>query len=199
MNTNAMDERLLLQQIADGSENAFAVLVAQKWNNIYWQALSYVKSSYHAQDIVQDVFLKIWQERHKLPGVDRFDSFLFIMARNHIISALRKKTDFPLSYDALEIEEKNYLPDKILSQKNLAEVIAKAIEQLPQQQRRAYLLSRDQGLSHEEIAKNMQVSKEAVKKYICRALGFLRTYIGAHLDITVLLSIVYISIDQIGA
>lgn len=199
MNTNAMDERLLLQQIADGSENAFAVLVAQKWNNIYWQALSYVKSSYQAQDIVQDVFLKIWQERQKLPGVDRFDSFLFIIARNHIVSALRKKTDFPLSYDALEIEEKNYLPDKILSQKNLAEVIAKAIEQLPQQQRMAYLLSRDQGLSHEEIAKNMQVSKEAVKKYICRALGFLRTYIGAHLDITVLLSIVYISIDQICA
>ena len=97
MNTNAMDERLLLQQIAEGSENAFAVLVAQKWNNIYWQALSYVKSSYKAQDIVQDVFLKIWQERHKLPGVDRFDSFLFIIARNHIVSALRKKTDFPLS------------------------------------------------------------------------------------------------------
>lgn len=191
MNTNAMDERLLLQQIADGSENAFAVLVAQKWNNIYWQALSYVKSSYQAQDIVQDVFLKIWQERQKLPGVDRFDSFLFIIARNHIISALRKKTDFPLSYDALEIEERNYLPDKILSQKNLAEVIAKAIEQLPQQQKMAYLLSRDQGLSHEEIARNMQVSKEAVKKYICRALGFLRTHIGAHLDITILLSIVY--------
>lgn len=196
MNTNAMDERLLLQQIAEGSENAFAVLVAQKWNNIYWQALSYVKSSYKAQDIVQDVFLKIWQERHKLPGVDRFDSFLFIIARNHIVSALRKKTDFPLSYDALEVEEKNYLPDKILSQKNLAEVIAKAIEQLPQQQKMAYLLSRDQGLSHEEIAMNMQVSKEAVKKYICRALGFLRTYIGAHLDMTVLLSIVYICIDR---
>jgi RNA polymerase sigma-70 factor (ECF subfamily) len=192
MNINAMDERLLLRQIAEGSEKAFAVLVAQKWNNIYWQALSYVKSSYQAQDIVQDVFLKIWQERNKLSGVERFDSFLFIIARNHIVSVLRKKTELPLSYDALEVEEKNYLPDKILSQKNLAELIARAIEQLPQQQKTAYLQSRDLGLSHEEIAKNMQVSKEAVKKYICRALGFLRTYISAHLDITMLLSIAYI-------
>jgi RNA polymerase sigma factor (sigma-70 family) len=87
----------------------------------------------------------------------------------------------------LDIEEKNYLPEKALSQKNLAALIARAIELLPQQQKKAYLLSRDVGLSHEEIAENMQVSKEAAKKHICRALNFLRTYIRAHSDITTLL------------
>lgn len=192
MSLNSMDEKLLLQQVAGGSEKAFALLVEQKWNNIYWQALTYLKSSCQAQDVVQDVFLKIWQIRAKLPAVERFDSFLFILARNHIISTLRKKTVLPLSYDALEVEEKNYLPDKALSQKNLAEVIARAIELLPQQQRTAYLLSRDLGLSHEEIARNMKVSKEAAKKHICRALNFLRTYISSNADITIALSVFYL-------
>jgi RNA polymerase sigma-70 factor (family 1) len=187
MNIHALDEKLLLQQIAEGSEQAFAVLVERKWNNIYMQALTYVKSTHQAQDIVQEVFIKIWQSRKQLPKVERFDSFLFIIARNHIVSELRKKTILPLHDDALNVEEKNYLPDKALSQKNLAALIARAIELLPQQQKKAYLLSRDMGLSHEEIAENMQVSKEAAKKHICRALNFLRTYIRAHSDITTLL------------
>lgn len=191
MNVNAQDEKLLLLQIAEGNENAFAVLVERKWNNIYLQALTYVKVSAQAQDIVQEVFLKVWQNRKKLPVVDDFDSWLFIIARNHIISALRKKRHFPLDADDLEIEEKNYLPDRALAQKTLASLIAQAIELLPRQQKRAYLLSRDQELSHEEIAASMQVSKEAVKKNICRALNFLRHYIATHSDITILFLILY--------
>lgn len=191
MNVNAQDERLLLLQIAEGNENAFAVLVERKWNNIYLQALTYVKVSAQAQDIVQEVFIKIWQNRKKLPAVENFDSYLFIIARNHIISALRKKSHFPLDADDLEIEEKNYLPDRALAQKNLAALIAKAIELLPQQQKKAYLLSRDQDLSHEEIAASMQVSKEAVKKNICRALNFLRNYLTTHSDITIVFLILY--------
>lgn len=198
MTMHSMDEKLLLQQIADGSEKAFTLLLEQKWNNIYWQALTYVRSSSQAQDIVQDVFLKIWQKRKTLPEVAHFDSFLFIIARNHIISTLRKKTAFPLGYDALEVEEKYYLPDKTLSRKNLAELIARAIDLLPQQQKTAYLLSRDQGLSHEEIARSMQVSKEAAKKNICRALNFLRSYINTHADVTMLLPMVYIILGWPG-
>lgn len=189
MNMDALDEKLLLQQIAEGSEKAFAVLVERKWNNIYWQALTYVKSTHAAQDIVQEVFVKIWQTRKKLPQIDRFDSYLFIVARNHIISELRKRTDFPLSADEFDLEENNYRPDTALMQKNLATLIARAIELLPPQQKKAWELSRDKGLSHEQIAELMQVSKEAVKKHICRALNFLRSYISAHSDITTLLLI----------
>ncbi len=66
--------------------------VERKWNNIFLQALTYVKVTAQAQDIVQEVFLKIWQNRNKLPIVEDFNSYLFIIARNHIISALRKRT-----------------------------------------------------------------------------------------------------------
>jgi len=187
MNSNALDEKLLLQQIAEGSEKAFAVLVERKWNNIYWQALTYLKSTHAAQDIVQEVFVKIWQTRQKLPQIERFDSFLFIIARNHIISELRKRTDSSLSGEEFDLEDQHSRPDTALMQKNLATLIARGIELLPPQQKRAYELSRDSALSHEQIAEMMQISKEAVKKHICRALNFLRSYIRAHGDITTLL------------
>ena len=187
-NMTAPEEKLLLQQIAEGNEKAFAVLVERKWNNIHSQALTYLKSTQIAQDIVQEVFLKVWQKRSELINIERFDSWLFIMARNQIISELRKKLALPLKQDALEIfEEQSHLPDKSLSYKNLSELIAKAIELLPLQQKKAYLLSRDEGLSHKEIAEQMQLSTDTAKKHICRALNFLRTYISSHAEMTILI------------
>jgi RNA polymerase sigma-70 factor (ECF subfamily) len=73
-------------------------------------------------------------------------------------------------------------------------LIARGINLLPQQQKKAYLLSRDQGLSHEEIAATMHVTKEAAKKNICRALNFLRTYLKTHSDIITLFLILYVLI-----
>jgi RNA polymerase sigma-70 factor (family 1) len=189
----ASEEKVLLQQIANGDEKAFAVLVERKWNNIYSQALTYIKSTHYAQDIVQEVFLKIWQKRTELPKVDRFDSYLFIIARNHIISELRKKMNSTQGLDSLDFVEENFDPANTLSQKNLHALIAKAIELLPQQQKTAYLLSRDEGLSHEEIARQMQLSKETAKKHICRALNFLRTYLRTHSDITITLVMFFCS------
>jgi RNA polymerase sigma-70 factor (ECF subfamily) len=182
----ASEEKVLLQQIAGGDEKAFAILVERKWNNIYSQALTYIKSTHYAQDVVQEVFLKIWQKRKDLPNIERFDSFLFIIARNHIISELRKRMNATQGLDSLDFIEENFVPDKTLSQKNLRELLARAINLLPQQQKTAYLLSRDEGLSHEEIAQQMQLSKETAKKHICRALNFLRTYLRTNADLTII-------------
>ena len=121
--------------------------------------------------------------------VEHFDSFLFVVVRNHIISELRKKIAATQSLDAGEFVEENFIPDKTLWQKNLRELLHRAIDLLPQQQKTAYLLSRDEGLSHEEIARQMKLSKETAKKHICRALNFLRTYLRTHTDITVIVLI----------
>jgi RNA polymerase sigma factor (sigma-70 family) len=66
-------------------------------NNLCSQALTYTKSSEIAQDIVQYVFLKIWTKRKDLPDIERFDNYLFIMARNRIISVMRKKLEVPVT------------------------------------------------------------------------------------------------------
>jgi RNA polymerase sigma-70 factor (family 1) len=196
MDINAInDERLLLHQIAEGDEKAFAIIVSRYWNNIYAQALTYVKSTHHAQDIVQDVFLKVWEKRRTLINVERFDSFLFIIARNHIISELRKKLAHPLEPEFVDAyKEDGTVPDKILSFKQLQEHLKNAINLLPQQQKTAFLLSRDEGLSYEAIATQMGLSRETVKKHICRALNYLRTYIRTHADVQLFLFFYYLLI-----
>ncbi|MCU7547978.1 RNA polymerase sigma-70 factor [Chitinophagaceae bacterium LB-8] len=185
MDKNALsDDRLLLQQIAEGHEKAFAVLVSRYWNNIYGQALTYLKSSHQAQDIVQEVFIKIWEKRETLPQIERFDSFLFITARNHIISELRKKLANPLDPDVVDVyKEERVVPDQQLSFKQLQQHLKTAVELLPQQQKTAFLLSRDEGLSYEAIAAQMNLSRETVKKHIGRSLNFLRTYMRTHAEV----------------
>ncbi len=161
MNVNAQDEKLLLLQIAEGNENAFTVLVERKWNNIYLQALTYVKVSAQARILFRMFFKGLAgtakncpQLKISTPGCSSLPVYA------HYQHAPKKKSHLPLDADDLEIEEKNYLPDRTLAQKTLAALIARAIELLPQQQKKAYLLSRDQDLSHEEIAASMQVSKK---------------------------------------
>lgn len=194
MEINAInDERLLLRQIAEGDEKAFSIIVSRYWNNIYAQALTYLKSTHHAQDIVQDVFIKIWEKRQTLVQIDRFDSFLFIIARNHIISELRKKIAHPLQPDFVEsYKEEGIIPDRILSFKQLQEHLESAINLLPTQQRTAFLLSRDEGLTYEGIAAQMDLSRETVKKHICRALNFLRTYMRIHADVNLTIFFVFL-------
>lgn len=188
----AFDERRLLQQVAEGDEKAFAMLVEQKWNNIYAQALTYVKSTHHAQDIVQEVFLKVWEKRQTLIELERFDSYLFIIARNYIISELRKKITVPIGDKLIEsFEEESKAPDRILVHKQLTELVERAMQLLPPQQKITIKLSREEGLSHEEIAKHMELSKETVKKHICRALNFLRTYVRTHSELTIIFIMIF--------
>lgn len=182
------DERWLLDQVAQGDEKAFARLIAHYWRTIYGQALSYMKSVDQAQDIVQEVFVKIWEKRAQLPTVEKFDAFLFIIARNHLISALRKKMARPLDNDIVDqLPAAANTPDDQLAYKQLQQQLATAINDLPTQQKTAYLLSRDNGLSFEAIARHMGLSKETVKKHICRALQSIRSYVRRHNDLVLLL------------
>lgn len=177
------NEKILLRQIAENDEKAFALIIDGYWNNIFSQALAYLKSKDHAQDIVQDVFLKVWEKRSTLPAIERFDSFLFILARNQIISELRKKLASPINDFIIEnCRELAYSPDEELSAKQFQELINRSIDLLPPQQKTAFLLSRNEGLTYEEIAVKMQLSRETVKKHIFRALNFLRTQLKTHAE-----------------
>ncbi len=181
INTTAYDENIVLQQISKGNEKAFSQLVQQYWNNIYSQALIYLKSSTAAQDVVQEVFIKVWVNREKLPNIESFDSYLFILARNLIISEFRKQISRRVNVNVSEMPLQAYgSPDEILSFKQSREMVAKAIDLLPPQQKIAFILSRDEGLSYDEIAFRMQLSRETIKKHIGRALNFLRTYMHTH-------------------
>ena len=175
-------DQLLLQEMAAGSEDAFCRLFDHYWNRVYASALVLTKSSQMAQDIAQEVFLQLWQNREKAADIQKLDGFLFISARNLIfkkMSRLKLEDAYQhyLSYQASVNSGDTSVPTEF---KELQTLVELGISQLPPQQQKAFRLSRERGLSHEEISYQMGVSRAAVKDYIVRSLAFLRKYLREH-------------------
>lgn len=178
--------------IASGNQTAFTKLVDEKWRQVYGHALAYVKSSEKAQEITQDIFLKLWQNREKLTEVKNLENYLFILGRNHIVSEMRRRlTDtYPGVPDTLE--EDVWVPDRQLQLKQSTQLLLKGIAALPPMRRQVFILSRMDGLTHEEISERLGIAKNTVKQHIVLSLNFLRDYVrnhpGAFLVLTIFFS-----------
>ncbi|MBS1601775.1 MAG: sigma-70 family RNA polymerase sigma factor [Bacteroidetes bacterium] len=177
MQKNDDSERILLRQVSEGHRPAFTVLYDRYWKKIYATSLHYLKSAEWAEDLVQDIFLKIWVKRLVLPEIENFESFLFIVARNEIVSAIRKRVaDAPLR-DGAEVPAAIEPADNVLQLKQTEQLIEDAIAQLPPQQKLVFLLTRRGGLSHETIARRLGLNTRTVNNHASRALLHIRQYL----------------------
>jgi RNA polymerase sigma-70 factor (ECF subfamily) len=174
----------LLSNVAKGDEAAFRTLFEQHWDNVYGVAYAFAKSTVIAEEMVQDIFVKIWQHREQIPQVKKFSDYLFIIARNHIYSVLRKKIhEQSFSEHLLEyFQEAGTNPEELLLYRETECLVQKAIEQLPAQQHLVYCMSREQGLNQEQIATRLQISIPTVKSHMNKALHFIRQYLQTHAE-----------------
>lgn len=182
------NEAELLQQMAEGREHAFKTVVSAYWSNIYAHALAYLRSPQKAEELTQDVFVAIWEKRAQLPDIENFRGYLFITARNRIISRMREKLVETAPGGEADVAETLYLPDSQLELKELNGLLRKGIEQLPPKRKRVFEMSRFEGKSHAEIAAALNISKDTVNEYITLALNFLRTYLknnSSHVQIII--------------
>jgi len=174
------DIQLLLRLVAEGHRPSFTVLYDRYWKKIYATSLHYLKSPEWAQDLVQDIFLKVWVKRSVLPEIDNFESFLFIVARNELVSAIRKKVAAaPLQeqQESTTAAAATDLPDNALSLKQTEQLIADAVAQLPPQQKLVFMLTRHAGLTHEAIARQLGLNTRTVNNHASRALLHIREYL----------------------
>jgi RNA polymerase sigma-70 factor (ECF subfamily) len=183
----SFDEKVLLALVAAGDREAFTRLYERYWKRIYTLALMYSKSQETSEDLVQEVFIKLWTFRDRLTLIEELRPYLFVMARNLIISQFRKK----LLHGSLNITEVDFLkdeflqPDNQLAYKETLGLLNEAVTLLPPQQKKAYHLSRQQGLSYEAIAREMQISKLTVRTHLTKAFAFIRHYLSSHNSVSV--------------
>jgi RNA polymerase sigma-70 factor (ECF subfamily) len=171
------NEKELLTRVAQSDESAFALLVDAYRNKVFSHALTYIKSYETAEELVQDIFMKVWTNRHRLPEVEQFKNYLFILGRNQLVSAIRKKVTITTSPDNADLTEDLLLPDKQYHYKETYTGIMKGIQRLSPRQKEVFILSRIEHLSYEEISGRLGISKSAVKFHIILALNFLREYL----------------------
>ena len=179
------NEQDLLFRISHGDEKAFTEIFYAHHQELGAYILKLTKSNIHAEEIVQDVFVKIWTKRENLNQINDFNSYLFIMARNHAYNVLRNEartSNLHTELDPEQLTDHHEDPSSHLELEKYYVLIEQAIALLPPQQQKAYLLSRKDGLKHEQIAENMQLSRETVKRHISLSLSTITKYVRANAD-----------------
>ncbi|HVU54330.1 MAG TPA: RNA polymerase sigma-70 factor [Puia sp.] len=164
------------------SHASFKRLFDSYKNRLYGYVLAITHSPYTAEEITQEIFIKLWLCRDILHQVDSLDGYIFTIARNKTLNHLRKA-----AYDerllrelqSFAIPENNNVEERALASE-YDRLISDALTLLSPQRRLVYQLSRDKGLNHEEIAHHLQLSRNTVKNHMVEALRFIRHYLGQH-------------------
>jgi RNA polymerase sigma-70 factor (family 1) len=178
------EERQLLHSVAAGDNRAFRMLVDIFWSKVYGNVLTIVKSPQTAEEITQDIFLKIWQQKEKLYEVQSFKHYIYVVGRNQVISQLRKKMAGKLA-EPSDILEERLTPDEQLQYKETYRLVLEGIAKLTPQQQLVFKMSRLEGMSYEEIGGRLGLSKNTVKGHMVLALNFLRMYFRDHANFTI--------------
>ncbi len=192
LDVNTVHMQEWLELIAEGNENAFRQLFDAYRPRIYTFLLRVTGSADVAEDAVQDIFLKLWKDRTKLVQIENFNAYLHRMAQNHAYSRFRS-----LAKEALilaELKDNTFSPqhpEHALVFKEVREQILDLVNQLSPQQRSVFLLSREAGLRHEEIARKMGITVLTVKKHMSVALRTLRKEIANRYSLLILLLLKY--------
>ncbi|WP_423127991.1 RNA polymerase sigma factor [Gaoshiqia sp. Z1-71] len=169
-------DRQLLKRLKGGDMNAFQLVFAAYSQNLLHFTFSYLKDQYEAEEIVQDVFLRIWEIRKDIDEEKSFKSFIYRMTVNKVFNHLkhqvvRKKYEAYLSQSVQSFDES---PEARLHYQELEEKIRGILQKLPEQQRNIFQMSRMDGLSNSEISDKLELSIRTVENQIYRANKFLK-------------------------
>jgi RNA polymerase sigma-70 factor (family 1) len=170
------DNIVLIESLRNGDEKAYTYLIDSYHHKLCVYANSLVKNIYSAEDIVQNVFIKVWEQRARLKSDHAIKSFLYKLAYNEFIDLYRKNQSlFSLEktyYDALNSV---VLEDDSESFQRILKVVNKEIESLPPKCKEVFVLSKKEGLTNIEIAEHLEVSIKTVEAQITKAFSILRS------------------------
>ncbi len=156
--------------------------------------MAYMKDPEAARDIVQVVYIRIWNRRQTLPAVHSLKNYLFILARNAVFDHFKRITIETKWLAALR-EQTPELHNNVMVRVQEREcnlLLLQSISLLPSQQRQVYLLANEQELSYAEIAARMHVSRFTVKRHLELARRFVRRYVDRHLHQQMILPLIFI-------
>ena len=169
----------LLKRIKKGDEFAFRILYDLYHKKVFSLGKKFLKSQASAEDLVQEIFTVIWMKRQKLEDVNNFNKYISTITINQIYNLLKRKAyaeAFKIEKQKTEISKENIGAD-IVENRELQQLLRQATQQLPPQQKKAFELSRYYGLKHEQIAEQMEISRETVKKHCMEATRNIKTWL----------------------
>jgi len=179
--------KTLIKQIAEDDEAAFRTIFDHYKAPFYSAAFKMTRSGSLAEEIVQEVFVKIWVKRKIIATAKRPADYIFTILHNCIYAQFRKlaledKLKTTLAQDSEESEDSIQL---LLLEKENKAILENVINQMPARQRLIYKLAKQEGWSREEIAKGLNISPNTVRNHLSAAIEFLRNYFRKNASIVI--------------
>ena len=186
----------LIKLLKKGDMAAFDAIYNKYCHKLHEFVFMYLKQEEDAEEIVQEVFIKIWQSRNKIDVYSSFESFLFTVAYNASMSLLRKRMSDAKSREHLKSLQQIDFAEPVIDEiqfKELNQNVENLLNQITPRQKEIYLLSREEGLTHEEIAKKLNISESTVNNHLVKTLKFLKSHLDSNLVINVLFICLFLS------
>jgi len=172
------DETGLLTRISEGDQRAFTTIFDHYQKYVFGFGLKLTYSEDLAEEIVQDIFLKIWYGRDKLGTIESFGAYLNRLVRNHAFNLLRQAASHAKANKRIGegLSELDNSTQRNLDFRDTARLLDEAIELLPLQQKKVYILCQQQGLKYEEAARELNLSPDTIHYHMKLALNAVREH-----------------------
>jgi RNA polymerase sigma-70 factor (ECF subfamily) len=174
---DSLDDHELARRIRQGDVAAFESLYRSYWNPMYNFAFRYVQSADEAEDVVQEVFFRVWNNRAEWNVVGSVQNYLYISVRNAAIGRLRRHASVARLHDRVRLDPSQTTKldpgDSMEVADNHAE-IERALAEMPQKRRAVCALRWIDGLTYSEIAERLGITEKTVENHIGTGLKFMR-------------------------
>ena len=184
-----------IKLLKKGNNAAFEKIYTCYFNRIYSFCFSFTRSGSTAEDLTQDIFVKLWNKRETIDADQNFDAFLFRVARNQVYNHIRhfvvqRKTELidPFyDYDKMPLSVDGNRADSGLNFKELSDAANEIIDNMPPQRKQVYTLCREEKLTYGEVAKKLNISINSVKTHMKIALRTFREQLSPLSEYTLIL------------
>ena len=167
---------IILKQLSHDDKTALEQLFKYFYPRLYNFSKAFLKLEEGIDDILQEVFLKIWQNRKNIKNTETFNSYIFTITRNLLLNELRSRLNEQKTKD--KIFKRSVAEEFLLSEQieydEMKEKVDQTVATLPERQREVFQLSRKEGLSYKDIATKLGIAEKTVEYHISQAIGVLK-------------------------
>lgn len=173
-----VDEKELLSRLSSGDETALLVIYKHHWKRLFVSAFNVLKDRSACEDILQEIFLQLWIRRETLDIKTSLSAYLYAATRYQVFRTIRTKPVAEHVFENLQDRFTSPSPEDRLHLKELSTRINQVVDTLPDQCRLIFKMSREEHLSHKQIAERLNISPKTVENQIAIALKKLRLSLG---------------------
>jgi RNA polymerase sigma-70 factor (ECF subfamily) len=172
MELNDHNDEKVLQELALGSEKAFTLIYDRYYYAVARTGMKYLQDTKLTEDLIQEIFTKIWTHRTQFTGVQHFQSYLYTMVKNLALLYIKnvaREVAAKENFSRRKAESENNI-DNYLTEKEYDHLVAQAIAELPVPHQKVFKLAKLEGINRSEIAERLKLSQQTVDNYLVLAV-----------------------------